>query len=87
MLQTKGKLFFLGSGTFLLLVTCNRTEGAGRKQSSKSLLLTSSSCLQELSKATSISFTSSSKGRSGPISRLGFIVFTPEAFDWTVKDS
>lgn len=86
MLQTMGKLFFL-SGTFLLFVTCNKTDEAGREQSLKALLLTSSSFLQGSSKATSISFTSSSKGRSGPISHLGLIRFTPEAFDWTVEDT
>jgi hypothetical protein len=84
--QTMGKLLFL-SGIFRLFVTCSKAHGSGREQSSSALLIPSSSCLQESSKATSISFTSSSKGRRGPISRLGLLGFSPEAVDWTVKDA
>lgn len=79
MVQTSGRLFFL-NGTFLLFVTCNKVHGSGRVQSSSVLLLQFSSCWG-LSAPTSVSVTSSSKGMSGPISRLPFMGFMEEALD------
>lgn len=82
--HTMGKLFFL-RGPFFLFVICNKAHGSGRLQSSDILVLKSSSSLLDSSSAMSASFTSSSKGRSGPISRLLFIGFIAEAFDWMVE--
>lgn len=78
--QTMDKLFF-SDGAFFLFVTCNKAQGFGRLQSLLVSSLLSSSCLKGSSTETS-SFTSSSKGRSGPMSRLGLMGFIVEALGW-----
>lgn len=80
--QTARTLIFL-SGTFLLFVTCNKAHGSAGPYSSDASFIQSSSCLKDSSSVMSVSFTSSSKGRSGPRSDLYLVGFIAD--DWIVE--